>query len=170
MLYMMDVDGTLIKSFYDGTRRALPYDNVELLPSRKEQIRRLVRNDPHSSFAVITNQGGVAFGYNTLDEVEHKLAVLVYMFDFFYSRPFSVHYCCTHPEAPEQLNGEPNPWRKEDPRRKPGCGMLDEAMMAHRIVERTNAIYIGDLPSDQSAAAAAGVAYMEAEAFFAKWE
>lgn len=166
---MMDIDGTLIKPFYapesSGERgteiTAEDYLRVELLPGRLERIEQLNRVDPHACYALITNQGGVAFGFQTRAMAEQKLGRVCVAVDFFGSRPMSVHVCYTHPKAtnPEYLN-------KDDPRRKPGCGMLDEAFVRHRIRSRETALYVGDLEVDEKAAAAIGIPFFYADSFF----
>lgn len=169
MLYMMDVDGTVIKPFYapeasgkHGTDITISdYMKVELMPGVRKQIQRLIMADPQASYALVTNQGGVAFGFQTIEHVGMKMSKVLYELEFFHGRAFSVHVCYTHPKA------ELAAFRVEnDPRRKPGCAMLDEAMVAHRIRDRHFALYVGDLASDQQAALAAGVAFMHAHDFF----
>lgn len=171
MLYIFDIDGTLIKSFYtkeatekrtvDTPTDDYDYDKVEVMPNRLEQIKLLTRIDTQACFALATNQGGVAFGFQTQEKAEAKLGRVIVAMEFFYGCAFSVHVCYNHPEATVER------YRLNDPRRKPKSGMLDEAMQAHRIHNRHGAVYIGDLETDKKAAMAAGIAYMHAEDYFA---
>lgn len=171
MLYIFDIDGTLIKPYFtkevakkrvvDTPTDDYDYNRVEVMPNRIAQIKLLAMKDAHACFALATNQGGVAFGFVTVASVEDKLARVVNALDFFYGCAFSVHVCYNHPDATVEQ------YRYNDPRRKPGPGMLDEAMQAHRILNRHGAVYVGDLDTDKQAAMAAGIAYMYAEDFFA---
>lgn len=170
MLYMMDIDGTLIEPFYtaqpaekrtvDTPTPDYDYTRVEFIPNVRERLYHLMVN-PLASFALITNQGGVAFGYQTVDQVKDKLAVITRELEFFRDHAFSVHVCYTHPEATNELYLD-----SDDKRRKPGPGMLQEAMRAHRVRRKEMAIYVGDLPSDEAAAAAADVTFLYANQFF----
>ena len=163
MLFIFDLDGTLIESFlYDwhdkeNKPKEHPYDRVVVLPNRKERLQTLAKH--HNQFAIITNQGGVAFGYNTVEEVTTKLSVVVREFDFFYNCPFSVHVCYEHPKGtiPE--------YTKDSKDRKPKPGMLFKAMVRHGHTT-SNTIYIGDLETDKQAAEAANMTYVDAEEFF----
>lgn len=191
MLYAFDIDGTLIESFMrdmpcstcNGERRirsdrllvgerplgedfvSCPecvesYDRVEMLPSRASKLWRLAQR-PGAQFALITNQGGVAFGYQTKEQVGSKLARVALACDFFYGRPFSVHVALGHPKATALEYRDPG----EVARRKPSPKMLEEAMAAHSVGEDA-VLYIGDLPTDRECAVAAEVAYMDADEFF----
>lgn len=75
-LFLFDIDGTVVRSFMregKGGARATAgdYDTVEVLPGRRELLDRL-RADGHR-LALVTNQGGVAFGYQTVPQVLVKL-------------------------------------------------------------------------------------------------
>jgi D-glycero-D-manno-heptose 1,7-bisphosphate phosphatase len=159
MLVMMDVDDTLIVSFMRrGKGGADPvYDLVEVLPGRVEKIRELAIDD--HSFALITNQGGVAMGYQNETQVAAKLVRVVDAFDGFHGQPYSVHVCYTHPKATVLK------YQADSPLRKPGPGMLLKAMEAHGC-DRSEAVFVGDMPTDELAAQAAGVKYVDAEEFF----
>lgn len=181
-LYGLDIDGTLIRSFLrdepcetcNGTRRVVlhgirfdpcpecvaTYDAVELFPGRSGGIWRLARV-PDSCFALITNQGGVAFGYQTKEQVGAKLARVALACDFFFGRPFTIHVAFGHPKAsvPEYRDLE------QVAKRKPSPVMLYDAMAAHRM-GKADTVYVGDMDSDRLCAEAAGVRYFEASEFF----
>jgi histidinol phosphatase-like enzyme len=115
-------------------------------------------------FGLVTNQGGVAFGFQTKEQVWEKLGRIVTALDFFYGQPFSVHVSLYHPDAtvPE--------WRCEagslaSQRRKPSGRMLVEAMERHRVDQLTT-VMVGDLDTDHQAADAAKVVYYDAKEFF----
>lgn len=166
MLYMMDMDGCLIEGFLDKKPReghewcdGEQYAAVDLLPNVAECLRYLTTRDPWARFAIITNQAGVAFGYQTEDEVRIKIAGVIAQLEFFWSRPFSVHVCFNHPEASVDL------YKYDDIRRKPSDGMLHEAMRYHKVLPHQT-LYTGDMETDELAAVAAGVSYMDHSKFF----
>lgn len=158
-LYCFDVDGTLVRSFMREGKGEFTYADVEPLPNRLKVLQGLA-GSMHSRFALVTNQGGVAFGYQTEQEVYAKMADVLAEFDLFWSRPFSVHICFNHPKA------QIDQYRCDDPRRKPGPGMLIEAFAAHRVAH-AHTVFIGDMESDKEAAVKAGVQFEWAEDFFA---
>lgn len=177
MLYCFDVDGTLIVSFFrKGVQKTLEnYGRVELLPGRRERVARLAA-EPDSRFALVTNQAGVALGYQRPGDVWRKMAAVVGELDCFGGRPVSVHACLHHRRAslPE--------WQMDPcPRRKPAPGMLFEAMYAHGVEHLGydrgpgarecrpdgTVLFVGDMDTDVQAARRAGVGYLDAARFFA---
>jgi histidinol phosphatase-like enzyme len=204
MLYVFDVDGTLIEGFLggeeceeckgEGRRRNpeiefgrpprapeiepwikcaacrgkgqhfgehVPYHHVTPLPGRAEVVERLAL-EPDAHFALATNQGGVAMGYQEPDEVWEKMARVLAEFEFFHSRATSVHIATNHPEAKDEIYRDPELLKL----RKPLPGMLLAAMQAHNATPR-NTIFVGDMPVDRDCAEAAGVRFVWAKHFFA---
>jgi HAD superfamily hydrolase (TIGR01662 family) len=161
MLYLLDLDDTLITSGFEcGVWvKDRAYSDFELLPNVKDRLRFITERDAGARFAIITNQAGVAYGYQTEDEVRAKIAAVLAALEFFWSRPFSLHICFNHPKATVDL------YRYDDPRRKPNPGMLEEAMRWH-VDRLPGAVYVGDLPTDKLAAEAAGIQYLHPEEFF----
>lgn len=160
MLYAFDIDGTLIRSFLREGDAEHDYDDVELLPGRWDAIHAMAGDN--ASFALVTNQAGVAMGYQTPEQVWSKIGVIVAAFGGFHGRPLSLHVCMTHPEAklPAFVESAAMPRM-----RKPGPGMLLAAVEVHHVDE-TDAVFVGDMKSDRLAAEAAKVAYYDADDFF----
>lgn len=169
MLYIFDFDGTLIRSFMrEGEARhgtdieGDVYDQVEVLPNRREVLRWLLTADGHA-LAAATNQGGVAFGFQTVGQVALKMERVVRELGL---QPYEmpVYVCHHHPQA----SVDPDHWRDAAgcQRRKPAPGMLLEAMNDLGFSTRQT-VYVGDMDTDRVAAGAAGVAYVDAEEFFA---
>lgn len=165
-LYCFDIDGTLIRSFMrenmprPGTDEARSeYDRVEALMGRLTVLYELALT--RKRFALVTNQGGVAMGYQTVRQVERKLSRVVRTMAFFYSRPFSVHCAYGHPDAKDPRLATP----EEVCKRKPSPWMLEQAIEAHGV-ELARTLYVGDLDSDRMCAENAGVAYRDADEFF----
>jgi D-glycero-D-manno-heptose 1,7-bisphosphate phosphatase len=99
---------------------------------------------------VVTNQAGVARGYYGEEQVQAlhhfmqaELAEVGAHVDAF-------AYCPDHPE------GTVARYARTSPRRKPGCGMLEE-LAAAWPVERARSLMIGDKTIDMEAAAAFGI-------------
>jgi D-glycero-D-manno-heptose 1,7-bisphosphate phosphatase len=170
-LYMMDMDDTLITSgFVKGKWiKGHDYMDFELLPNVYDRLRAITQIDASARFAICTNQGGVAYGYQTEEDARTKVARVLAMLEFFWSRPFSVHICFNHPAATVDL------YKYDDPRRKPNPGMLEEAIKWHHHGHtgkdqlhdaRPLCVYVGDLETDRQAATAAGVRYKDHEHFF----
>lgn len=155
-LYVFDVDGTLIRGFMEG----LPYDHVELLPGRLERLRDLASEG--AEFAVATNQAGCGFGHQTVEQIRAKMGRVLAEVEWFCGRPFSVHICHHHPHSKaEEWRGTEAQLR----RRKPGPGMLEDAMRAHRVLP-SQTTFVGDMETDRGAAEAAGVRYSDEAEFF----
>lgn len=204
MLYCLDIDGTLIRSFmreqgetrdfehvcprcgevgtlelredsewhcercpWAGDENAAVYDRVEVLPGRHRKLSTLalgpitpgVSAPKNPRFALVTNQGGVAFGYQTVEQVYAKIGRVLAAFSFFDGCPVSVHVAFNHPKATVEQ------YRRDDRIRKPGPGMLLQAMRRHRM-DAVTTVMVGDMHSDRHAAGAAGVRYYDAEEFF----
>lgn len=159
MLYLFDLDGTLIRSFLREGALEHDYDDVELLPGRLERLRDLAGEDRYVGFGLVSNQAGVAMGYQTEEQVWAKIGRVLTEFRFFFGHPFSVHVAMHHPDAKLEQ------WRADDGRRKPGGGMIFEAIRAH-IVMAEDTVFVGDMVSDMEAAAAADVTYFDADEFF----
>lgn len=172
MLYMFDLDGTLIEGFLDKKPReghewcdGEVYAEVTLLPDVRDRLRFIAQRDEQARFAICTNQAGVAYGYQTENDVRVKLGMVLAKLEFFWSRPVSVHVCFNHPEAPWMFGKIINPYKLNDACRKPGPGMLEEAIKWHGVFD-TAVVFVGDMDTDKEAASAAGVPYIDHSIFF----
>jgi histidinol phosphatase-like enzyme len=205
MLYIFDVDGTLIEGFivteacpscnrtgvvyrvrarkrvedkcprckgkgFVFSKEHLPYDDVEVLPKRRDKIRELAEN-PDAKFAIATNQAGPQLGFQTFAQVYAKMGRVLAEFEHFHGRPVSVHMSMSHEKAKDPEARTPEALH----RRKPNPGMLEDAMAAHfdragaadwRKWSRANTCFVGDLATDGLAAERAGVAFYFADEFF----
>jgi HAD superfamily hydrolase (TIGR01662 family) len=172
-LFLFDLDGTVIRSFLreGAPRTPEEYAKVELLPGRLERLRAL---EVAHTIAFVTNQGGVAFGYQQREEVIRKLAKVNFVLgdasariigrmltcsgqNGFYPALFYVAF--THPKAQIER------YKADDGWRKPGPGMISTAM-ANFHASPNNTLFVGDMDSDRECAANAGVSYEDAGDFF----
>lgn len=150
-------------------RRDIPFTEPRVIPGVIDRLGEL--REAGASFAIATNQGGVAMGFQTVEEVKQRIASAVRQLHFFYSAPFSVHYCLDHPSALVDKFKDPSPAQLF--RRKPQPGMLLEAIRNHEIRVGVLALdkavsYTGDRSSDEQAALAAGIAYCDIHDWLAR--
>lgn len=161
-LFCFDLDGTLVENFLIETPEGLrpdPKQTYELPLLRRgveTMIRVLARRG--AEFALVTNQGGVAFGHQTEEQVGQRIGVALARLHWCDARPLSVHVCYTHPQATVEA------FRAEDERRKPGPGMIYEAMTEHEAWPGET-LMIGDLNTDYLAARAAKIGYRDINEF-----
>jgi D-glycero-D-manno-heptose 1,7-bisphosphate phosphatase len=159
-LYLFDVDGTLVTTKSGETFRKTADDWV-WIDGRKDRVQALITKGKQVS--LVTNQGGVGFGYFTTDEMDRELGRTVA--ELFGDTPAvfrsdHVRVCYSHPKAkiaPFQI--------ENDFYRKPNPGMLLGAMQDWHIGPR-HTVMVGDRPEDRAAAAEAGCDFIEADVFF----
>jgi D-glycero-D-manno-heptose 1,7-bisphosphate phosphatase len=178
-LVLFDLDDTLIEGHLEEVDGRLvpshPYDRVEVLPNRLAVLRQL--REAGVAIAIVTNQGGAAFGHQTVKQTVAKLWNVAASLEFpagslltlapGYARntePAAIYAALAHPNA-HDLELRCARGSADDLWRKPGPGMIGHARHAYGAA-RSDTIMVGDLPSDQQAAEAAGVAYFDADDFF----
>lgn len=172
-LIMLDLDGTLVADALVEVetetgnklqrRQHELYTEPELLPNRYEVL--MAAAGEGDSFAIVTNQGGVAWGYHTQAECLRRITNTVGCLNCFWGRPFSIHVAYCHPRATV-------PQFRGDDGRKPAPTMLQAAMALQYPLSTSeyvseNTIMVGDRLEDMAAATAAGVKYVHPDAFFA---
>ena len=155
MLYLFDLDGTLITPYMDNADKA--YDVWSVLPGRRERLAALL--SAGHQVAIVTNQAGVAFGFISEADAERKIAQAIKALGLPTSTPVAV--CYAHEKSRDPRYNAPDACA----RRKPAPGMLLE-LMAQSGVSADQAVMVGDLGSDEEAARAAGVRFVLADAFF----
>jgi D-glycero-D-manno-heptose 1,7-bisphosphate phosphatase len=152
-LIIFDTDGTLVETASGATFRKEASD-WQWLPGRIEKLRELKAQG--TRLAVATNQGGVAFGYM---RQEHILKELTRMLKEGGFSKAALYVCYNHPKATVAE------FKHLDNRRKPGCGMLEEAMEDFEA-QPEETLMVGDRDEDQEAAQRAGCHFMWAHEFF----
>lgn len=103
------------------------------------------------ALVVVTNQAGIGRGYYTEADFH---ALTAWMLERFAERGIrftAVEFCPDHP-----VHGI-GPYRRENPRRKPGPGMILDACAAHGL-DPARSLILGDRATDMQAGAAAGLA------------
>lgn len=165
MLYLFDMDGTLITGYMDRPDR--DYNRWSILPGRKARLQQLVLQG--HVVGIVTNQGGVAFGHVTEAQAADKLLDAFVMLGLAPVRSSGDPWVPPIYVCYSDVRGKP-PWN--DPadaaRRKPSGAMIREAMADYPRAAALGVLYVGDRPEDEAAAADAGVPFMWADQFFAE--
>ena len=181
-LFLFDLDGTLISSYMDTPDR--DYNNWSILPGRQEKIAALVAEG--HQIGIVTNQGGVAYGLVLRDQAREKLLKVAGALGYEGEALFSGYGDASHwttryfmPDDFRPITRRELPifvcYDKDGPRRKPNCGMIDQAMndaMIDYYNEKTEefedvpVLFVGDRPEDEAAAKAAAVSFQWATEFF----
>lgn len=156
MLYLFDLDGTLITSYMDNADR--DYHHWSILPHRVEVLAKLLVEG--HQLGIVTNQAGVAFGHIQEREVTERLSRVFIALGLPQDTPVqaSFGHAKSHKPAyrtPEMLL-----------RRKPSGQMIREHMMHYPAAAAEGVLYVGDRPEDQAAAEDAGVAFQWEHDFF----
>ncbi len=150
MLFIFDKDGTLC---YPIEGEFINNINNQGYYFDRLSICTLLKRKGHET-AIVTNQGGIAFGLMSMDDAEKAVSDLAIKMEagFYVFSPF-------HP------NGTIKEFSVESNMRKPGAEML---LMCMRVLgySREYTVYIGDREEDELAAKNAGVKFISDNAFF----
>ena len=152
-LIIFDADGTLVTTA-SGAKFRNQASDWKWLDGRKEKLHEL--RSQGVRLAVATNQGGVAFGYMTQVDILRELTRMCIEGHI----PMGGLYVCyNHPTA-TALG-----YKQIDERRKPGPGMLLEAMNDFNV-NQFYTLMVGDRSEDEQAAKNARCDFMWASEFF----
>lgn len=170
-LICLDLDGTLVANTLeeiDGKLQRLQSESFtrpQLLPRRREILEPFALAGDR--FAIVSNQGGVAWGYHTQREVYERIGATLAQLDFFWGQPFSLHI------AWKMEKGNLLPQFRGDDGRKPAPTMIQRAITHHLTptigmvpdaLEQT--MMVGDRDEDREAAEAARCCFEHADEFF----
>jgi histidinol-phosphate phosphatase family protein len=148
----LDRDGTLDRSL--GDRPPNHPGEVELLPGVGSKLRQYAALGWR--LVIVTNQGGVAFGYQTEADMH---AVHRAVLDALPVAVDASYLCPHHPE------GTIARYAFACPNRKPAPGAILDAL-ARFGVAAADCLFVGDQESDRQAAEAVGVPFSWAGDFF----
>ncbi len=156
MLYLFDLDDTLISGYMNTPNK--DYHDWTVLPGRKEKLKDL--QERGDAIGIVTNQGGVAFGF--ISEQEAWIKIYAAGFDCGL-RPDTIRtYACFHDVRGKAPYNDP----EKAKRRKPSGAMIREAMADDPAQAARGVLYVGDREEDQQAAQDAGVGFQWAHIFF----
>lgn len=159
-LIILDKDGTLVKSI-SGVKYPV-FKDQHLISGVKERILRHVETG--DILAIASNQGGISKGHKSLDEAIAEFREVFELIPQIKVACFCpdyqgeiLHQLCSDSTF-DTLNLEDfsnfRPFRKPDP------GMLEYLMfLFHEMYSQV--LFVGDMKSDEQAATAAGVTYLD---------
>ncbi len=156
----LDFDGTIRHSkegtFINKVEDILLYPDVEPKLWEYRNLGFLILG--------ITNQGGVAFGYKSMEQMQAELDATLALFT---QNPFdAVQVSLSHPK------GTVPPLNQRSLLRKPDIGMLavSEVQMFHRgvMIDWDRSIFVGDRPEDEECAQRAGIHFIHSDVFFGR--
>lgn len=153
-LLLLDRDGTLNRSL--GGRPPNHPDEIELLPGVADKLHQFAALGWR--IVIITNQGGVAFGYVTVALAHSTHQALL---DALPVEVDASYLCPHHPDGTDPR------YAFHCPNRKPAPGAILHAL--ERFGARPqDCLFVGDMDTDEQAARAAGVPFRWASDFFAQ--
>lgn len=156
MLYLFDLDVTLISGYLDNPDK--DYHTWQPLPGRGKKIAEL-RGAGHI-VGIVTNQGGVAWGFVAEQDWETKIADVCHRLRLDWQ---AVYVCFADARGKAPYN---------DPaacaRRKPSGAMIREAVRDYAAHAAEGVLFVGDRPEDEAAARDTGVAFQWADDFFGR--
>jgi len=154
-LYIFDKDQTLVSGLRDRPANT-PEEQIPL-PGVAEKLSKLRAEG--CRLAIASNQGGVAWGYLTVEQAQalmDDLDAKLGPFDAMEWSPFD-------PRA--RFKNRSSPYACDDTTRKPQPGML-LAIMEKLNIGPAETVMVGDRESDLQAAEAAGCSFAWAQDFF----
>jgi histidinol-phosphate phosphatase family protein len=151
-LLLLDRDGTLNRNL--GNRPPNHSHEVELMPGVATRLRQYAALGWR--LVIVTNQGGVAFGYQTERQAR---AIHESVLDALPVQVDASYLCPHHPEGTIPHYAVPCP------NRKPAPGAILDAL-ARFEAHSQDCLFVGDQESDGQAARAAGVPFARAKVFF----
>lgn len=157
----LDFDGT-VRRTKSGEPFISNVNEIELMPNI-EKVIWIYRRMGFLIFGV-SNQGGVAHGYKTPQDVELEMKKTL---ELFTNNPFHAVKFCFHEE-----DGDTYPYNHKSLLRKPNIGMLAlleyEAFQYGRIVDWSRSLFVGDREEDELCAKNAGVEFQHIGDFLKK--
>jgi D-glycero-D-manno-heptose 1,7-bisphosphate phosphatase len=162
-LLVLDMDGTVIRS-KAGKKFVQGPEDVEIIPGTEDVLQRYIKED--WLLCAATNQGGVAYGIRTQEEITAEFVALSKLWQ--QGEPFDgrIQVCPFHPKGKEPR------FTFESLCRKPHYGMLvllEAQLYANGIIcDWPNSLMVGDMITDFECAQAAGIAFQWADEFFGR--
>lgn len=158
MLYLFDLDSTLISGYMDSPDK--DFNTWHVLPGRRERLASLL--DQGDKIAIITNQGGVAFGF--VDEQTAWMKIYEAARQCGLPPDMIRTYACFHDTRGKAPYNDP----AQAARRKPSGAMIREAMHDYPEAAALGVLMVGDREEDRQAAKDAGVSFQWSHIFFSE--
>lgn len=154
---VLDLDGTV--RFSKNGPFVNKAEDIGIYPDVMPKINAMMEEGFLPIF--VTNQGGVAFGYTTVNDVQESVMKTIYLLAGKVAMAFS---------AFGHVEGTVEPFRYRSLHRKPEIGMLAMAeaeMMKNNVFPDWDAsVMVGDRPEDEECARRAGIRFQWAWEFF----
>lgn len=152
-LIIFDLDGTLVRGVgFDAPKIPNRWEEQEFIPGVIERCEQLRAEG--ITLAIASNQGGVAFGFCSLQEASFRVEQSARAIGAKWWRICPYHEKGTIPEFA---------YPSYD--RKPEAGMLFDIMEECRVLEEET-LFVGDMDTDKQAARNAGIDFQWAKDFF----
>ncbi len=156
---VLDIDGTVIRN-KNGDTFINKAEEVELFPGVEDKIWQY-KNEGYLIIA-LSNQGGVAHGYQTVPETDAKFQAMI---DQFEKNPFDLIKWSIFDAA-----GTVYPYNIRSLGRKPSYGLLAIAEMElfelGYLVDWDHSLFVGDRLEDAECALNAQIPFEHADRFF----
>ncbi len=123
-------------------------EDLEWIAGARKAVRKL--NEAGLLVLVLTNQAGIAHGFFDEQAVERLHQQMQEMLAAERAHVDQYYYCPYHPHATVES------YRKDSPWRKPGTGMIDQAVDDWNV-DPSRSFLVGDKNTDIEAGLAAGV-------------
>lgn len=157
----LDLDKTIRYSL-NGTPFIKNVDDIALYPDVESALHEW-KNEGYLIFG-ITNQGGVAFGYKTVEQDKAEINQTVNLFEV---NPFDTIFSSYH-----HPRGDIAPYNIRSLIRKPDIGMLVlcelHAASNNYVIDWNNSLFVGDRNEDKECAKNAGIRFIWAKDFFGR--
>ena len=153
-LILFDVDGTLVEPVIGEKFRKTADDWRWIKRIADRRAHLLALKSDGVAVAIVTNQGGVAFGILAEADIDQAIHATAQEAEVEH-----VYICYWHPK------GKIAQYTGESDMRKPNPGMLLQACK-DTDTDPFDALMVGDMKDDQEAAANAGIAFAWAETYF----
>lgn len=162
-LYLFDLDTTLTESI-SGKTFPQGVDDRKWMPGRLDRLKELQGQGKKT--CIVTNQGGAAWGFLNSQDMDKFLAILCEhgKIDRYLACYRDTGEKAKASERTDKALTVPEYYKGFD-RRKPGPGMLIEAM-EHFGIDRQDTVMVGDREEDKGAAEAAGCDFQWAWDYF----
>lgn len=152
----MDLDLTIRKS--KTGKFISSVQDIEIIEEVKNAAQ-ILKNEGYEFFG-ITNQGGVAHGFKTIEDVKRENSQTNRLCDFLFSQ---IHY------SPFEKEGNTFPYDTQSTLRKPHYGMISvieyNLMAQGDFIDWKNSFLVGDSDEDKGCADGVGVRFFKPEEF-----
>lgn len=161
-LLAVDMDGAIRRS-KAGHQFVHGKEDVEIIPGVEEKLLECVEGG--WLVCLVTNQGGVAFGFRSAESMQEEIE---YTLALFKQNPFHAVYACFH-----HPGGRDPIFARRTLQRKPDYGMLvlaeRDAYMDYQVfIDWENSCVVGDREEDRQLAVNAGIRYCPPSVFFGR--